>query len=133
MVNDQIARPLTVRRESPTRQLMDDAPVAGFGVLIVDDHQLFADGLARLLADEDGISVLGVATSGAQALVRVAALRPRVVLVDYAMPDQDGVAITAQIKAQDPAVMVVMVTGSADDRVLLAAIEAGCSGASICI
>ena len=98
------------------------------GVLIVDDHQLFADGLARLLADEDGISVLGVATSGAQALVRVAALRPRVVLVDYSMPDQDGVAITAQIKAQDPAVMVVMVTGSADDRVLLAAIEAGCSG-----
>lgn len=44
------------------------------------------------------------------------------------MPDQDGVELARQIKGRFPAIMVVMLTGSADDRVLLAAIEAGCSG-----
>ena len=46
---------------------MTDALAASIGVLVVDDHQLFAAGLARLLADEPDITVLGIATSGAQA------------------------------------------------------------------
>ena len=107
---------------------MTDALAASIGVLVVDDHQLFAAGLARLLADEPDITVLGIATSGAQALEMVDRLQPQVVLTDYLMPDQDGVTVTAQIKAHNPTMMVVMLTGSADDRTLLAAIEAGCSG-----
>ena len=107
---------------------MTEAIPAAIGVLVVDDHQLFAAGLARLLADEPDITVLGIATSGAQALEMVDRLQPQVVLTDYLMPDQDGVTVTAQIKARNPTIMVVMLTGSADDRTLLSAIEAGCSG-----
>jgi len=107
---------------------MTDTVPAAIGVLVVDDHQLFAAGLARLLADEPDITVLGIATSGAQALEMVDRLQPQVVLTDYLMPDQDGVTVTAQIKARNPTIMVVMLTGSADDRTLLSAIEAGCSG-----
>lgn len=103
-------------------------PLAGVGVLIVDDHRMFGDSLAHLLAAEDGIDVLAIATSGAAAMTLAQSLHPRVVLVDHQMPDQDGVSITAELKRLDPEIMVVMLTGSNDDRVLLAAIEAGCSG-----
>jgi DNA-binding NarL/FixJ family response regulator len=97
-------------------------------VMVVDDHVMFAESLARLLADEDSIEVVGIADSGAAALELLGQHAPDVVLVDYQMPDQDGVAITAEIKSRSPEVMVVMLTGSTEDRVLLAAIEAGCSG-----
>jgi DNA-binding NarL/FixJ family response regulator len=97
-------------------------------VLIVDDHRMFAESLARLLGDEEGIEVVGVASSGAQALEMLGSRQPRVALVDYNMPEQDGITIAAAMKRMRPATMVVMVTGSADDRVLLGAIEAGCSG-----
>jgi two-component system response regulator DevR len=97
-------------------------------VLIVDDHRMFSESLARLLTDEEGIAVLGVAATGADAIEMVARLHPRVVLMDYQLPDQDGVSVTAQIRRQNPEVMVVMLTGSTEDRVLLSAIDAGCSG-----
>lgn len=98
------------------------------GVLIIDDHRMFAESLARLLADEPDIAVTGVAGSGSEGVAMAARLKPQVVLVDYQMPEQDGVMIATQIKLEDPTTMVVMLTGSAEDRVLLAAIEAGCSG-----
>lgn len=98
------------------------------GVLIVDDHRMFADSLARLLSDESDITVLGVAATGKHALELATELRPAVVLLDYQMPDQNGVAITAELKEQLPGIMVVMLTGMAEDRILLSAIEVGCSG-----
>jgi len=107
---------------------MADPAVPSVGVLIVDDHRMFAESLARLLSDEADITVLGVAGSGADALDMAAGLRPRVVLIDYQMPERNGVEIAAEIKGHDPGIMVVMLTASTDDRVLLAAIDAGCSG-----
>lgn len=105
-----------------------DAQPSPIGVLIIDDHRMFAESLARLLGDEDGIEVLGLATSGAEGVAIAARVHPQVVLIDYQMPEQDGVAIAAQIKQANPATMVVMLTGSTEDRVLLGAIDAGCSG-----
>jgi DNA-binding NarL/FixJ family response regulator len=107
---------------------MTEQRVDSVSVLIVDDHLMFAESLARLLSDEAGIQVLGIAVSGSQAIALADRLQPQVVLVDYQLPEQDGVEITAQLKQRSPQTMVVMLTGSADDRVLLAAIEAGCSG-----
>jgi DNA-binding NarL/FixJ family response regulator len=107
---------------------MDDAGTETVGVLIVDDHRMFAESLARLLSDEPGIEVLGVAATGADAIELVSTLHPRVVLMDYQLPDRDGVLLTAEVRRTNPGVMVVMLTGSTDDRVLLAAIDAGCSG-----
>jgi DNA-binding NarL/FixJ family response regulator len=101
---------------------------AAIRVLLVDDHRMFAESLARLLTDEGDIDVVGVATSGAAALSMAANLHPRVVLVDHQIPDQDGVSVASELKHGDPETMVVMLTGSTDDRVLLAAIDAGCSG-----
>lgn len=106
---------------------MDEAaPVVG--VVIVDDQGMFAELLGRILALEEGIEVLGMAGTGAEGLELVERLAPQVVLMDYQLPDMDGVVVTARIKQRSPDVMVVMLTGSAEDRVLAAAIDAGCSG-----
>jgi two-component system, NarL family, response regulator DevR len=105
-----------------------DEHEAVIGVIIVDDHRMFAESLARLLADEDGISVRGVGANRVEALQLMEQFEPRVVLIDYHMPDSDGVAVTSEIKERWPDTMVVMLTGNADDQVLIAAIEAGCSG-----
>jgi two-component system response regulator DevR len=108
-----------------TEAVSNDEPVT---VIVVDDHRMFAESLSRLLSEEPGIEVVGMAASGAEGIALAARLRPRVVLVDYQMPGQDGVEVAAAIKQLDPSTMVVMLTGSADDRVLIAAIDAGCSG-----
>jgi DNA-binding NarL/FixJ family response regulator len=89
---------------------------------------LFTDSLTRLLDAEASITVRGAAATVAGGLDLVAATSPQVVLIDYQLPDGDGVALARLIKEREPATMVVMLTGSADDRVLLAAIDAGCSG-----
>jgi two-component system, NarL family, response regulator DevR len=107
---------------------MSETPLDPIRVLIIDDHRMFADSLARLLSDESDIAVVGVYSTGAEGVAQAAALTPAVVLVDYRLPDLDGVEITSQIKAHAPDRYVVMLTGSADDGVLLSAIEAGCSG-----
>jgi DNA-binding NarL/FixJ family response regulator len=98
------------------------------GVVVVDDHRMFAESLARLLDDDGGINVLGVAATAEEAIESAARLQPRVMLIDYQMPDMDGVEIAAEVKRHDPEIMVVMLTASTDDRVLLRAIDAGCSG-----
>jgi two-component system response regulator DevR len=107
---------------------MYDQDEPTIGVVIIDDHRMFCDGLVRLLDEEEGIEVLGVATIGAEGVELAARTRPRVALVDYQMPEQDGIAIAVQIKRAQPETMVLMLTASTEDRVLLAAIDAGCSG-----
>jgi DNA-binding NarL/FixJ family response regulator len=97
-------------------------------VLIIDDHRAFAESLARLVADEPDIEVVGTAASGGEGLVLADRHDPDVVLVDYQMPDRDGVQIAAEIKQRHPKTYVVILTGSTDDAVMLAAIEVGCSG-----
>jgi DNA-binding NarL/FixJ family response regulator len=107
---------------------MSEATKDRISVLIIDDHRMFADSLARLLADEEDLVVVGIASTATEGVQLALDLRPTVALVDYQLPDGNGVAITTDIKGQAPSVMVVMLTGTNDDRVLLAAIEAGCSG-----
>jgi DNA-binding NarL/FixJ family response regulator len=58
----------------------------------------------------------------------VARCEPRVVLLDQQLPGRDGLSVARDIKARNADVMIVMVTGAPDDRVLLGAIDAGCSG-----
>jgi DNA-binding NarL/FixJ family response regulator len=103
-------------------------PLVHIRVMIVDDHRMFAESLARLLADEDDIEVSAVVESGSAALQSIERSRPHVVLLDYFMPDENGITIAEEIKRRDPTIMVVMLTGAIDDDLLLSAIEAGCSG-----
>ena len=97
-------------------------------VLIVEDHRMFSQALRLALDDEDDIAVTdAVETSGA-AVEAALATRPDVVLMDYRLPDGDGIEAARQIKAELPDTRIVMLTAAADDSVLGKAIQAGCSG-----
>lgn len=97
-------------------------------VAVVDDHLMFAESLARLLSEAGDITVVGIATTAAAAMSLASTHHPRIVLVDYQLPDRNGVELAAELKQLDPEIVVVMLTGANDDRLLIAAIEAGCSG-----
>jgi two-component system NarL family response regulator len=96
-------------------------------ILLVDDHQLFLDGLKTLLTTR-GIEVVGTARNGLEGLEKTRALQPEVVLMDLRMPQVDGLAATRLIKAELPDVKVVVLTMSEDDEDLFEAIRSGASG-----
>ena len=96
-------------------------------VLLVDDHHALADPLAKLLAHEADIRVVGTAYSVADArqLLRE---RLDVVLMDYGLPDGTGAEATRAVKARWPGARVVMLTAKDDDETVLDSIQAGADG-----
>ena len=96
-------------------------------VLLVDDHQLLTDSLARLLAAEPDIEVVGIAGSVAEAK-QLLAERMDVVLMDYRLPDGTGAEATRAVKARWPSARVVMLTAVQDDETVLESIQAGADG-----
>jgi DNA-binding NarL/FixJ family response regulator len=97
-------------------------------VLVVDDHPVVRSGLAGMLTVEDDLEVVGEAADGEEALVRVAALRPDVVLMDLRMPRLDGVGATERILTANPAARVVVLTTYDTDADIVRAVGAGASG-----
>ncbi len=96
-------------------------------VLLVDDHHVVREGLRRILELDDGISVIGEARSGEEAIVKAVALSPDVIIMDLKMPGIDGIAATREIKQKLPQVNVLVLTLYAEDFVAQA-VEAGVSG-----
>jgi two-component system NarL family response regulator len=96
-------------------------------VLLVDDHQLLVEGLSNLLAAH-GIAVAGVACDGRAAVLQALALDPDLILMDLRMPVCDGLTATRLIKAQRPAIKIVILTTSAEDQDLFTAIQSGACG-----
>jgi two-component system nitrate/nitrite response regulator NarL len=98
-------------------------------VLIVDDHEVFAESLQAVIAEEPDVEVVGIAGSGAAAVREAAALAPDLILLDQRLPDARGVELIRRLQAAGgPATRVVMLTASTSDQVLLAAVEAGAAG-----
>ena len=97
-------------------------------VLLVDDHPLFLDGVRAALSGTPGIEVVGEAHSVAEALEAATSLRPDVVLMDLNLPDGSGIDATRTILAAAPATRVLVLTMSADDVAVVAAMRAGARG-----
>ncbi|HYN93940.1 MAG TPA: response regulator transcription factor [Pilimelia sp.] len=94
-------------------------------VLVVDDHALVRQGLRFLLEQEADIEVVGECADGPGAVAAVRALAPTVVLLDLFLPGVDGLTVLDRIIRERPAPAVVMLTSSADEEHLVAAIRAG--------
>lgn len=97
-------------------------------VAVVDDHPMFREGLAALLAAMEETTVVGQAGDGAEALAMVAQTLPDVVLMDLHMPVLNGVEATRRITAEHPGVAVLVLTMLTDDESLFAALRAGARG-----
>jgi len=105
-----------------------DGSAADIRVVIVDDHRIVLDGLVVLLDSMDGLTVVGEAASGEEAVGLVGRLRPDVVLMDVEMPGIGGVEATRRISAAYPSVAVVMLTMYGEDEFVFAALRAGARG-----
>jgi len=97
------------------------------GILIVDDHPLFREGVRNVLDAEEDLQVLAEATSGDQALQMVRDLKPRVSLIDVNLPTMNGIQVTRQIAAERLNTAVVLLTAYDDLGQVLHAFRAGAS------
>ncbi|MEU8821881.1 response regulator transcription factor [Actinoplanes sp. NPDC048796] len=97
-------------------------------IVVADDQQLVREGLTALLDLVDGVTVVGAAADGAQALELVDEHDPDVVLMDLRMPVLDGITATARIRDRHPHVAVVVLTTYADDESIAGALAAGARG-----
>jgi DNA-binding NarL/FixJ family response regulator len=94
---------------------------------MVDDHRLMLDALLLALRDTEGIELVGETHEGLKALPLVAETNPDVVLLDFRMPDMDGLAVLDRIRKQHPDVRVIMLSGSDDPELIQDALRRGAS------
>jgi DNA-binding NarL/FixJ family response regulator len=97
-------------------------------VALIDDHQTLLDLLSFAMANEDDIEVVGTATTAAEGQRLVERTEPDVVLLDFVLPDVDGVTLAAALVDRYPDVRVVMLTASEDANLISRAATAGASG-----
>jgi len=96
-------------------------------ILVADDHPLVAEGIRHLL-QAHGLEVVGTATNGADAVALAAKLRPDVTLLDVVMPQLNGIDALGEIRKQNPAACVLMVSMYSDSERVYRALQAGASG-----
>src|SRR4051794_8594247 len=97
-------------------------------ILIVDDHAVVRQGLTTFLEIQDEIEVVGDASNGKEAIQKIIALEPDVVLMDLVMPVMDGLSAIKQIKLMRPAIEIIALTSFADDEKVFTAIRNGATG-----
>ena len=108
----------------------DGAPEAGeqqLRVMVVDDHPMWREGVARDLT-EAGMRVVATAADGTEAITRFPAARPDVLVLDLQIPEPNGVAVTAEVVRQNPGVRVLILSASGEQQDVLEAVKAGATG-----
>jgi two-component system NarL family response regulator len=98
------------------------------GVLLVDDHALFRQGVRSILETTEDLTVVGEAANGKQALELYAKTQPNLVLMDIRMPVMSGLDAIRQLRAMDPNAKILILTVSEEDDDLFEAIRAGANG-----
>ncbi len=97
-------------------------------VLLVDDHGLVRRGFRRMLEDEPDMNVVGEASDGHEAIQQAQLLKPRVIVMDCALPEMNGIQATRRILEFAPQTLILMLTMHTEDTWVRQALEAGARG-----
>jgi DNA-binding NarL/FixJ family response regulator len=97
-------------------------------VLLVDDHALVRKGFRRMLEDDAAISVVGESSDGEDAVLLAVELKPKVIVMDCALPGLSGIDATRRIRAKMPDAIVLMLSMHSEDTLVRQALEAGARG-----
>jgi DNA-binding NarL/FixJ family response regulator len=95
--------------------------------MVVDDHPMWADAVARDLIDA-GFDVVATAADGREALRRLRAVRPDVLVLDLQLPVLDGVGVTRELPQTSPGTRVLVLSSSGEQDDVLQAVKAGATG-----
>lgn len=110
------------------RYLPDNKNKMKIKVIVADDHQLFREGLINLLHSADNIEVIAQAENGQDAIEKVEAFKPDVLLVDIAMEKINGIETTQILKEKMPEVKIIAVSMHSDKQYVKGMLEAGADG-----
>jgi DNA-binding NarL/FixJ family response regulator len=97
-------------------------------VLLVDDHALVRRGFRRMLEDDPEISIVGEASTGKEAVRLACELRPKVIVMDCAMPELSGIEATRKILEQFPEAEILMLSMHSEETLVEQALDAGARG-----
>lgn len=97
-------------------------------VLVVDDHQLFREGIVTLLFSADNIEVVAQAEDGLDAIEKAKHYKPDVVLLDITMPRMNGIEATKKLKALMPGIKIVSLSMHSEKQYVKGVLEAGADG-----
>ncbi len=97
-------------------------------VLTVDDHPLLREGICTLINSQPDMSIVGEASTAAEAVERFRELRPDITLMDVRLPDKNGIDAMLAIRSEFPDARIIMVTSSEGDVEIQRAIGAGAQG-----
>jgi two-component system response regulator DevR len=104
------------------------SPEIPIKLLLVDDHPIVRDGLHRIQELEPRIQIVGEAGTVVSAVAAARRFSPQMILMDVRLPDGDGIEACRQIKAFLPETHILFLTSYADNRFVLASMEAGADG-----
>ncbi len=108
--------------------MSEKASGSSIRVMVVDDHELFRQGVSSILSRIDDVEVVAEAENGRVAVQKAREYRPDVVLMDINMPVCDGLKATRQIKAEYPDIRILILTVTDTEEMLFEAIKSGASG-----
>jgi DNA-binding NarL/FixJ family response regulator len=97
-------------------------------VLLVDDHALVRKGFRRMLEDDPAIAVVGETSDGTEAVRLALELRPKVVVMDCALPGISGIEAARRIREKFPEALILMLSMHSEDTLVRQALEAGTRG-----
>jgi two-component system, NarL family, response regulator LiaR len=97
-------------------------------ILIADDHDVVREGLRALIRSEPGMTLVGEAENGSQAIELTRALQPDVLLLDMIMPGMNGLDVIEAIKGKVSPVRILVLTSFSDDELVFPAIKSGAGG-----
>lgn len=97
-------------------------------IYLIDDHPIVREGFAMAVATEPDMTVVGQASTAADALRETAALKPDVVIVDLNMPDRDGIELLGALRAQLPRAKLLVLSSYDDEFRVAEALRAGAQG-----